>query len=444
MNALKEIRKRENAIPRNSNKPLWAHTNVTRTYNAVVPTKGGEFRVDTYAVKTRNKRTGELAIKKVARYYSDRQRYYVRDVIYHNFMHYYSVNWCNEHFGCRHVAVWEDVDSCIGKWGYCDREDGTIDLGGDWLNWFDGTKYEHCGWSVKSGIHILDYLDCWRISKSVEFLGKSELWKLITPSFVYKLSTDKGLFNFFRSHLDEIRQPSCSGGYYCAYSIAEIEHAYHHKKTLAYARLAVRARYAFRDYGKHCVLPPSIDKVALLKWCMKNDVTEMEYCRYARYVHEAGEDIAAFGVTMPRNFKDTLETYEERAHRKEAKRLAKERKAYNSGIKSVAEEFAMISRLKAHGLAVVLPINVKQLIDEGNAMYNCIGRNGYDKRICDGKSLIVFLYKDGKPFVDIEIDRERWTVLQCYAKRNTNPEEKINAFAKRICAKAKAIYRKAA
>lgn len=444
MNALKEIRKRENAIPRNSDKSLWAHTNVTRIYNAVVPTKGGEFRVDTYAVKTRNKRTGELAIKKVARYYSDRQRYYVRDVIYHNFMHYYAVNWCNEPFGRRHVAVWEDVDSWMGKWGYCDREDGTIDLGGDWLNWFDGTKYEHCGWSVNSGIHILDYLDCWRISKGVEFLGKSELWKLITPSFVYKLSTDKGLFYFFRSHLDEIRQPSCRGGYYCEYSIAEIAHAYHHKKTLADARLAVRARYAFRDYGKHCVLPPSIDKVALLKWCMKNDVTEMEYCRYARYVQEAGEDIAAFGVTMPRNFKATLEAYEERANRKEARRLAKERKAYNSGIKSVAEAFAMLSRLKAHGLAVVLPMNVKQLIDEGNAMHNCIGRMGYDKRICDGKSLIVFLYKDGKPFVDIEIDRERWTVRQCYAKCNTNTEEKINAFAKRICAKAKAIYRKAA
>lgn len=264
MNALKEIRKRENAIPRNSDKPLWAHTNVTRIYNAVVPTKGGEFRVDTYAVKTRNKRTGELAIKKVARYYSDRQRYYVRDVIYHNFMHYYAVNWCNEPFGRRHVAVWEDVDSWMGKWGYCDREDGTIDLGGDWLNWFDGTKYEHCGWSV------------------------------------------------------------------------------------------------------------------------------------------------------------------------------------NSGIKSVAEAFAMLSRLKAHGLAVVLPMNVKQLIDEGNAMHNCIGGMGYYKRICDGKSLIVFLYKDGKPFVDIEIDRERWTVRQCYAKCNTNTEEKINAFAKRICAKAKAIYRKAA
>ena len=198
------------------------------------------------------------------------------------------------------------------------------------------------------------------------------------------------------------------------------------------------------ERGKHCVLPPSIDKVALLKWCMKNDVTEMEYCRYARYVQEAGEDIAAFGVTMPRNFKATLETYEERANRKEARRLAKERKAYNSGIKSVAEAFAMLSRLKAHGLAVVLPMNVKQLIDEGNAMHNCIGGMGYDKRICDGKSLIVFLYKDGKPFVDIEIDRERWTVRQCYAKCNTNTEEKINAFAKRICAKAKAIYRKAA
>ena len=104
----------------------------------------------------------------------------------------------------------------------------------------------------------------------------------------------------------------------------------------------------------------------------------------------------------------------------------------------------MLSRLKAHGLAVVLPMNVKQLIDEGIAMHNCIGRMGYDKRICDGKSLIVFLYKDGKPFVDIEIDREHWTVCQCYTKYNHNPEEKVHTFAKFICDKAKAIYRKAA
>ena len=83
MNALKEIRERE---------ANYKGANVTRYYNQVIPTRNGECRIDTYAVKTRNKRTGELAIKKVARYYSDRQRYYVRDVIYNNFMHYYTVS----------------------------------------------------------------------------------------------------------------------------------------------------------------------------------------------------------------------------------------------------------------------------------------------------------------------------------------------------------------
>lgn len=442
MNALKEIKLRE------ANRK---GANVTRFYNAVVPQRNGECRIDTYAVKTRNKRTGELAIKKVARYYTDRQRYYVRDVIYHNFMHTYSVNWCNEPFGRCHVAAWENVDAWIGKWGYCDRKDGTIDLGGDYLNWFEGTKYEHCGWSVNSGIQILDYLDCWRISRGVEFLGKSDLWRLITPSFVRKLSTDRGLFAFFRQNLDSIRQHSCRGGYYAAYSISEIVRAYTHKETLEDARLAIRSRYAFRDYGKHCVVPPSVDRLALLKWCMKNDITEMEYCRYARYVRESGEDITAFGVTMPRDFKKKLEAYERKAHRallrrraQEDRRRAKERKAFNSGIQSVAEAFALLSRLKRHGLVVVLPTSVQSLIDEGNAMHNCIGKMGYDKRIADGTSLVVFLYKDGKPFVDIEIDREHWKVRQCYKKFNHNPADEIVTFANDICDKAKAIYRKAA
>ena len=138
--------------------------------------------------------------------------------------------------------------------------------------------------------------------------------------------------------------------------------------------------------------------------------------------------------------------HEERLRRQaEAdKRRATERKAFNTGVKSVAEAFAMLSRLKRHGLTVVLPMSVQSLIDEGNTMHNCIGRMGYDEKIVTGTSLIVFLYKDGKSFVDIEIDRERWTVRQCYTKCNQNPGEEIASFAKEICTKAKEIYSKAA
>lgn len=442
MNALKEIRNRE---------ANYKGANVTRYYNAVVPLRDGECRIDTYAVKTRNRRTGQLAVKKVAKYYTDRDRYYVRDIIVHNFTHSYLTNWCNEPFGRKHKAVFEDVDAYIGTWGYCDRDkDGVINLGGDYLNWFEGTRYEHCGYDVRSCMHFLDYAECYNINRGVEFLGKSDLWKLITPSFVRRLLTDRGLFNFFRTHLNEIRQRSRRGGFYAAYSISDILTAYRRKCSLDEAKFRRRAQHSFRGYYSRFI-PNAIDRVELLKWCEKNGISEMEYCRYAQYVFNAGEDITAFGVTMPRNFKTILEDYEERAHREEVRRRArqdrkraKERKALNPGIKSVAEAFAMLSRLSKYGLTVVLPMSVQSLIDEGNAMRNCIGGMGYDEKIASGKSLIVFLYKDGKPFVDIEIDREHWTVRQCYTKFNHNPEEKITQFAKAICAKAKTIYRKAA
>ena len=100
MNALKEIRERE---------ANHKGANVTRYYNQVIPTRNGECRIDTYAVKTRNKRTGELAIKKVARYYTDRRHFYVRDIIFHNFTHSYLTNWCNEPFGRKHQAVWRTL-----------------------------------------------------------------------------------------------------------------------------------------------------------------------------------------------------------------------------------------------------------------------------------------------------------------------------------------------
>lgn len=439
MQVLKEIRNREST---------YAGANYTRYYNAVVPLRNGECRIDTYAVKTRNKRTGELAIKKVARYYSDRNLYYVRDILLSNWTHTYITNWANEKFGRRHEAITQDVDALIGTWGSCNIKDGVINLGGEYLNWFEGTNYEHCGFDVDSGMHFLEYAKCYNIDHRVEYLGKSNLWRLITPSFVQKLSRNKDLFNFLRTHLNEIRQITPYGKFYAAYSISDILTAFRRKCSLEEARFRRRARYSFRGYYSMSI-PNTIDRVELLKWCIKNNINEMEYCRYAQYVANAGEDIRAFGVTMPRDFKEKLEAYEEQEQReirrrcaREERKRAKERRAFNSGIKSVAEAFAMLSRLKKHGLTVVLPMSVQSLIDEGNAMRNCIGRMGYDKKIASGQSLIVFLYKDGHPFVDIEIDCKYWKVRQCYEKCNQNPEETIIEFAEYICDKAKAISKK--
>ena len=67
-------------------------------------------------------------------------------------------------------------------------------------------------------------------------------------------------------------------------------------------------------------------------------------------------------------------------------------------------------------------------IKEGNALSHCVGHNGYDKKMAKQETLIFFVRKIeelDKPFVTLEYSLKSKKVLQCYAYKNTKPEEKV-------------------
>lgn len=121
-------------------------------------------------------------------------------------------------------------------------------------------------------------------------------------------------------------------------------------------------------------------------------------------------------------------------------------------IASTAKKLAKINGMAGYGYAVVVPKSVKMLIDEGNAMKNCIGMMGYDKKIADGQSLIFFLRgQDGKKDVDVEVKIYRLgrnvklEVVQCYNPCNQSAPAEAKVFAREIAENAKRIlFKKAA
>ena len=444
MNAIRLIKDRE---------ATYTGTNATRFYNFVTPLASGECRIDTYAVKTRNKRTHELAIKKVMRMRTDKARYYVRDILINNFTNGYVANWCNEPFGKKHQAVWEDVDAYIGEWGYADYRYGkVIDLHGVWLNDFSGTKYEHCGFTDNAYIKFRDYAEVWKQNHATELLARSNLYRIITPSFVHALATDKGLFAFFRSHIGEIRQCGMSGRAYAAYGVREILYAYKNGVSLTEAHEIV----SFTNETRHMRFTPfdAVDKTKLRKHLARRKVSTYEYDWYCRELSRLNIDIRAYGYMYPsastmrkveRDYHALLDAEhaeELRKRKREEARERRERKERLARWKRICGYLDTMDGREIGGYEIVVPKSASDLIAEGNAMRNCVGT--YGEKFAEGQTILVFFHKQGKPCMDVEIDPLDFKVVQARLFANANASREDKRIAADVASEIETHYRKAA
>lgn len=429
--------------------------NYTHYYNVVNPIKGGECRIDIYALRLEG-RTRKPLVKCVQRYYSNRTRIDTRDV-YRGYMGGFQVDFSDMTRNCRHYAEsYFTPESLaknpVGEWDYFDFEGWrtSFTVWGTTINDYAGTKYAKSG-IMESGLHPMRFFQLYRISKSVEFLVKGGLQWLLTPSFVTKLRDRKDIFNFFRMNLGTIKKDR--------YSISEITYAVSHKCDLFRARLTLAAIKKFKDsYYAAENIPKEIDRYELSQWCVKNNVQPNEYKRYASYINRVGGDLTAFGVTYPRDFRTAIERAEAEADRlrrreerakKKAERLANA--DVENAIKEMAKRLATLNGITGSGYCVVVPKSRKDLVDEGKAMRNCIGAMGYDRKIANGDSLIFFLRGlDGKRNVDVEVRVERkgkrvkLVLAQCYEPCNTRASEEAHTFAHLVIKEATKILRKAA
>ena len=446
MKSIRLIRDYENAIPTGWEKPRWAGVNVTRLYNIVVPIRNGEVRIDTYAVKTLDKATGQLVIKKVARYYSDRKRYWIRDVIQNNFTNELCINWCEQPFGHKHMAVWIDVDAYQGEWLYNDFDingTGQALLHARYLNGFEGTRYEHCGYSLGSKMHFLKYAECWRGNQATEYLGRAGLYRFVTPAFIRRLSTDRGLFMFFRSHMSELLAALKPGGN--DYRIADVEWAYKHKRPLGYAR-AFNALVRSHDIRQ---LPAIIDRHRLLRYLDKKGVTKYQYARYCKYLNYLDIDPDTYGYMFPTRWNRTFEAVstaaDEKRKREEKAQKARERRERKRRLEHWRRICGVTEKINGKvyaDMTLVVPKNVGDLKAEGIAMNNCIG--AYGERFNDGRAMVLFLRKDGNPFVDIEIDPATFRLVEARRKGNRAVGQRIRGVAERIASEIREDFRRAA
>ena len=114
----------------------------------------------------------------------------------------------------------------------------------------------------------------------------------------------------------------------------------------------------------------------------------------------------------------------------EAKRIADERLA-SERERNKKANYEKLARkwvektLKKGAFEVFVPADVKTISKQANVLHQCLINADYVQRVIDKRCLLVFVWKDGKPYATAEIFKNG-TTGQFYAderKRNIKPEE---------------------
>lgn len=342
--------------------------NQTRTYLYVRPISHGEACIEVWAARN-EKRTGKLLTKSVYRFYTNSDRYYVRDMIKMWFAlgQKLWVDFSESGYGRNYYAEIKRED-LKGKWDYDIHRfgEGYMPCYAPMLNSFDGTKYKYCAYDHECGMTILDYIELYKINPAAELFSKAKRWQFLTRAFLHTLNADQDFSKWFRKHAKEICEHD--------FGIRQV-------KTM---------------YGKKLNM---------------------------------GEYLAR------------LREEERRKAELEMQKLIKEASQYDGRIGKLYEAVKSICR--THGaFEVVVPKSGEDMVREGYAMHNCVGKC-YASR--QGESaIVIFLHKDGKPCVDIEIDPKTFDIRQCRAVCNNDADKTQWKLARLVAAELKREYRKAA
>lgn len=264
---------------------------------------------------------------------------------------------------------------------------------------------------------VIKYLNEYRQNPGLEFFGKLDL--PISKSLAKKAQSDTRFRKFLFTNADEVR----------IYGIQRTIYAYNHNLSFYEAdKILTDRRIAYQ------VIPSlrktNVDCLRIIEWCKKNKINTSSYNDYFEAIKEMRYDLSDTKNLYPKDFKAIhdlriaeYDAYKEKLDRKKRKALYEN--FAKAGEKAVAYEYS------EGGFTMIAPRDIRQLKSEGKALGHCVGKMGYDKKMADGKVVIMFLrYANNieKPFVTVEYDLKGKRLLQAHGKGNCSAPEDAKTF----------------
>ena len=279
-------------------------------------------------------------------------------------------------------------------------------------------RYRYSGYS---GGDAISYLKAYKEDHRIELFGKSGL--PISKKIMSMIERDRQ-FRVFA-----LKNAAAIG----LYGVQAAMYAYKHKVSVEEARRICSVKNA-NDRMCSIYLPAlvgkKVDKTRIIDYCDENGI---DYTRYNDYIDAAialGYDLKDTKTVYPHDF-DRMHELRTAEHAAKKALLDEKKKQELFDRVRRAGERAKSRAFKKGAYIIVPAMSVQDLIDEGKALEHCVGRMGYDKRIADGISLIMFVRRRSEPdvpFVTVEYKLKEKRVTQVYGKHDSRPADDVKAF----------------
>lgn len=287
---------------------------------------------------------------------------------------------------------------------------------------FECEKYKYCGYNPKD--NFTKYIREYNKDPMVEYFGKMGL--RVSSMLVKKCRKDKQFMRFLRDHVSEVNTwgPAATIQAYKSHTTIREAAAFNEFKRKAMAW--TRGLQDVKELSAN-------ERLKIYKWSHDRFgpyVDAYSYADYWRALTGLGLDLHNTKNTMPRDFKRMHDLRVDQWASEQAKREAEKLKALSKKFSEKAKEW---KPYELHGdkYAIIVPQKMNELVREGDILDHCVGKMGYDEKMANGKSLIVFVRKVeeiDKPFVTVEYLPERRFVSQVYGKHDSKPDDDVEAF----------------
>lgn len=283
---------------------------------------------------------------------------------------------------------------------------------------FEIPEFKYCGYS---GGGVINYINAYRKDKSVEFFGKMGL--SLSSVLMKKAKSDGKFRRFLLENHNAI----------ALYGTQAALFSYKHGVTVEEARRACFTKNRLDRtvaYRIPEIRGTSIDRQRVLDYVDGHDINYASYNDYLKCLKSLKINLFDTKNVFPNDFTrmHDLRTAEYAAN--EAKKDRRKRaKLYRDFRK--AGEAAKEYEVQGEEYVIIVPTDVRQLVDEGKFLSHCVGRMGYDKKMADGVSIIAFVRKKDEinvPFVTVEYRVDRQALAQCYGYKDSKPADDVIKF----------------
>lgn len=313
---------------------------------------------------------------------------------------------------------WEDTD---GRCGF-----SYISINPDMI--FTIPEFKYCGYS--GGCGVISYIKAWRKDKHIEFFGKMGL--PLSPVLINKAKADGKFRRFLWENHNGV----------ALYGVQAALYAYKHNITCEEARRICNVKNQLDRLVAHRIpasVGTKIDRQRLLDYVDENNIDYTLYNDYLVALKALKYDLKDTKNIYPRDFKAMHDLRAAEYASFKVKEDAKKRAKLYRDFRRVAKGYIGLET-KGEKYCLIVPRDISELITEGEVLSHCVGRMGYDKKMVDGVSLIIFCRENaapGTPFATVEYDLKNNKVRQFYARGNTAPPQDAVSFVSMWAKKVK-------